>query len=341
MSGNDNDLFDPSGNPTLIGGDHLHIINEALEQINSSVTADVTHPLRFGTLSGNHIINDASTFLGPLMSNLIDYNRMNVPRRPHRLRRGRPSLPLLRRARIRPPPSFPLPHFNRGSMGSSGATGSNGRTAFSSLLQGMGSIGDFAQFREALRSSLGQRPTPYKKVLSEEGEKCVEDYLFEAGTHEEKCCPITQVDFPEGSVVARLPCEHIFDKQAVLKWLREEDARCPVCRHELPHKEVRIMPSGTGAEATGPDPSGNEVSEAEDEADHVESANALLQELQDQVMQIVAQQEEAEDERRMQAAILASLSLSGPTGPPPADEESDEEGDDEPEMTESDMEQVD
>ena len=332
MSGNDNDLFDPSGNPTLIGGDHLHIINEALEQINSSVTADVTHPLRFGTLSGNHIINDASTFLGPLMSNLIDYNRMNVPRRPHRLRRGRHPLPLHWRARIRPPPSLRLPNFNLGPMGSTGATGSSGRAAFSSLLRGMGSIGDFAQFRDTLRSSLGQRPTPYKKVLSEEGEKCVEDYLFTAGTHEETCCPITQVDFPEGSVVARLPCEHIFDKQAVLKWLREEDARCPVCRHELPHKEVRITPNrvDAGAGATGPDPSGNDVSEAEDEADHVESANALLHELQDQIMQIVTQQEEAEDERRMQEAILASLGLSGPTG-----------STDEEEMTESETEQLD
>jgi len=322
MSGNDNDLFDPSGNSALIGGDHLHIINEALEQINSSVTNDLSRPLRFRRHSSNQIINDSTTFLGPLMSNLIDYNSMNVPRRHPRVRIR--QIPPVRRTRstttLRPGST----RFRLGPLESMldrlGPTGGNDHTSFSSLLQGIGPLGNISRFREALRNSLGQRPTPFKKVLSEEGEKCIKDYRFEVGTQEEKCCPITQVDFTEGSVVARLPCKHIFDKQAILKWLREENARCPVCRYELPHKEMRITPRGAAGD-TEPDPSGNEIAE---ETDHVESANILLDELQEQIMQMVTQQEEAEDERRLQAAILASLSADGATETPEVIDYSDD-----------------
>ena len=46
-------------------------------------------------------------------------------------------------------------------------------------------------------------------------------------------------DFEEGEEVAELPCTHIFDKDAIGKWLEEEDASCPVCREKLHSKEVK------------------------------------------------------------------------------------------------------
>ena len=144
MSGNDNDLFDPSGSSALIGGDHLHIINEALEQINSSVTNDLSRPLRFRRHSSNQIINDSTTFLGPLMSNLIDYNSMNVPRRHPRVRIR--QIPPVRRTRstttLRPGST----RFRLGPLESMldrlGPTGGNDHTSLSSLLQGIGPLGN-------------------------------------------------------------------------------------------------------------------------------------------------------------------------------------------------------
>ena len=40
-------------------------------------------------------------------------------------------------------------------------------------------------------------------------------------------------EFKNGDVVAKLPCKHMFDKTAILKWLKEEKAECPICRAKL------------------------------------------------------------------------------------------------------------
>ena len=45
--------------------------------------------------------------------------------------------------------------------------------------------------------------------------------------------------YEDGEEVAELPCKHIFDKDAIEKWLKEEDASCPVCRKKLNSKEVK------------------------------------------------------------------------------------------------------
>jgi hypothetical protein len=47
------------------------------------------------------------------------------------------------------------------------------------------------------------------------------------------------MDFEEGQEVAQLPCGHIFEKEAVLRWLKDENASCPVCRKPLACKEVK------------------------------------------------------------------------------------------------------
>ena len=44
-------------------------------------------------------------------------------------------------------------------------------------------------------------------------------------------CPITQVDFIDQQDIIILECKHCFDPEAILYWLKEEKAECPVCRH--------------------------------------------------------------------------------------------------------------
>ena len=46
-----------------------------------------------------------------------------------------------------------------------------------------------------------------------------------------------------GEEISQLPCNHIFKKDAITEWLREAQAKCPVCRFELKSTEVKIEPS--------------------------------------------------------------------------------------------------
>tara|TARA_B100000674_G_C37212896_1_gene633504 strand:- start:71 stop:511 length:441 start_codon:yes stop_codon:yes gene_type:complete len=46
------------------------------------------------------------------------------------------------------------------------------------------------------------------------------------------------VDFNENDIVAVLPCKHCFNKEALIKWVTEESATCPICRFELESTEV-------------------------------------------------------------------------------------------------------
>lgn len=91
--------------------------------------------------------------------------------------------------------------------------------------------------------------SPFIKVLSEEGKQLLKtvaylpEQLRENGVeyNEEDCdgvCPITQDEFEEGELVTLLPCGHIFSEDAIEKWFSMSH-KCPLCRHELPHKEVR------------------------------------------------------------------------------------------------------
>ena len=41
------------------------------------------------------------------------------------------------------------------------------------------------------------------------------------------------LDFEEGQDVIQLPCKHIFDPEGIKTWLKEEQAKCPICRFEL------------------------------------------------------------------------------------------------------------
>ena len=77
----------------------------------------------------------------------------------------------------------------------------------------------------------------YKDVLSDEGRAALQVVdVSESGMK----CPITHCDLEVGSKAVRLPCQHIFDEEAILQWLENEKAECPVCRQPMPSKKVPI-----------------------------------------------------------------------------------------------------
>ena len=95
-------------------------------------------------------------------------------------------------------------------------------------------------FRELLQQTFVSDKNPIKKVLSEEGEKCIKDVVYNSEIHSDiNCCPITMKEFKNGDTIAELPCKHRFNKSAILKWLKEEKAKCPICRAELKSVEKK------------------------------------------------------------------------------------------------------
>jgi hypothetical protein len=83
---------------------------------------------------------------------------------------------------------------------------------------------------------------PVKQVIDEEA--CVEirDEIFHPEMVENMkingACGIWQLDFEEGDNIKILPCNHAFGADAIMKWLKEEKAECPICRRTLKSKEI-------------------------------------------------------------------------------------------------------
>jgi hypothetical protein len=92
-----------------------------------------------------------------------------------------------------------------------------------------------------LERSFAQDKNKYKHVLSEKGNDLIQYIKFSPETFpDQTMCIITRIPFESEDTVAKLPCDHIFDKEAILKWLKQEKASCPVCRYKLDSKEEKV-----------------------------------------------------------------------------------------------------
>ena len=94
-----------------------------------------------------------------------------------------------------------------------------------------------SQVRSILQQSLFEKNL-YKNVLSEEGEKQIKKIKYDKNNLDQHSCCISFEDFKEGDEVYKLPCGHIFSN-SIFTWLKEESNKCPICRHELSHKEIK------------------------------------------------------------------------------------------------------
>lgn len=102
--------------------------------------------------------------------------------------------------------------------------------------------GNASGLNDVLNASLNAPDqVKYKKVITEKAKDLIQMKGFVKNDYIEQLnCPMTLNEFKEGDDIAELPCGHIFEKKAILKWLEEENDCCPVCRKELPSKEVKI-----------------------------------------------------------------------------------------------------
>ena len=90
----------------------------------------------------------------------------------------------------------------------------------------------------ALAASLNEE-NAYKNVLSEEGETQLLERTFTEADKQQGTCPIMHVPFENGDKITELPCGHIFDPDAIRKWLKDEKAECPVCRYKMKSTEIK------------------------------------------------------------------------------------------------------
>lgn len=190
-----------------------------------------------------------------------------------------------------------------------------------------------------------------KRVASEEGLDQVKRWTFRQEEQEGEgaegregarspplTCAITQMPFEDGDEVAEMPCGHKFDAESLTRWLQRESAMCPVCRHELPSREVARSPADYDSDSSvegppegpAPPPPGFE----DDVPDVLQPllpqglppgvqgvpAGLLLmggpggrgflftrQRLEDQALQQAAEQEQQIEDDQIEAAILASV----------------------------------
>ena len=84
----------------------------------------------------------------------------------------------------------------------------------------------------------------YKYVISEAGKNQLKQIKYKSTcklTCNQDTCSITLNKFVENEILIKLPCNHIFSKDAILQWLENEHAHCPMCNHKLDSikKEIR------------------------------------------------------------------------------------------------------
>ena len=81
-------------------------------------------------------------------------------------------------------------------------------------------------FRTLLRETLGEDKNPIKYVLSVDGEQKIETVEFDPEIYPNiNCCPITIKEFKKGDMISKLPCSHLFNTDAILKWFKRGKSR--------------------------------------------------------------------------------------------------------------------
>ena len=184
--------------------------------------------------------------------------------------------------------------------------------------------------RQILRQSLYDKNN-FKKVLSEEGEKQLKVVKFDQDKFETDECMIMRDKFEKDEEIIQLPCSHIFKKEAIETWLKEESAKCPICRFELKCKEVKIElenPVENPTENPVENPTENSVENPTENPTHHQNVDNFIRQMRmiynpidflnipnrnsllnqrNIVNRIISQESQFVQDRDLQNAIMASI----------------------------------
>ena len=115
----------------------------------------------------------------------------------------------------------------------------DGRSGYTTSL-GSGTNGNSNVLTSVIQRSFETDKDTFKHIISVEGKKILKGVLYSSLDTEETNCPIIQELFTEDTMVIELPCKHVFCEEAIMHWLENESASCPICRTKLPSIEKRI-----------------------------------------------------------------------------------------------------
>ena len=168
-----------------------------------------------------------------------------------------------------------------------------------------------------LQRSFNERPK-YKNVLSEKGEENLERIIYNDILNTNIKCPITQENFKLDMEVIKLPCNHCFVPDAIIRWLKEENAICPICRYALDSKEEKIEESTNSTmnlinslNRTDTSHIARNVVISPSLTETVEETfnpHTFLRSIVERATELEEQRLQIEEENRLQEAIINSLS---------------------------------
>ena len=135
----------------------------------------------------------------------------------------------------------------------------------------------------------------YDVTLTKEGEKDIKTVVFKTDNFPNDSCPMTLNDFSSGDKVSQLPCGHIFEPDAIIKWLKKENASCPVCREPLQSKEIKK----------------NLLSTIRDSSfNRLTPSRIITRPPRNTILSLMGRRIQREEEEELQVAIMESLRMS-------------------------------
>ena len=87
-------------------------------------------------------------------------------------------------------------------------------------------------YEDVLMDSLNNT-TFINDVITEDEEKQLMIQPYDSNLHNTPICPILQTPFEDNEHVTVLPCNHVFNSDAIRTWLKQHNTVCPVCRFNL------------------------------------------------------------------------------------------------------------
>ena len=95
---------------------------------------------------------------------------------------------------------------------------------------------------ESFINNTFENKTKFKKVIADSELEKLKPQKFNKINETETniLCPILCYNFEENEEIIKLPCNHNYNSEAIIKWLSQESNTCPVCRHEFDYKEIDI-----------------------------------------------------------------------------------------------------